>query len=874
MNKEINILILEYNKNDVTLIKHTLVKNGIRFISRVVDGKESFLSELKRFAPDIVLVDFKVPGLSGLEAIEIVKHHDPYLPVILVTGTLDEETAVDCMKAGAWDYILKDRLARLAPAVRGALKMRVSMLEERKANEKLKRSAMEWQTTFDAISEGVFLLNSEGKVQRCNSAAVKLVKKPLADILGSTCCDLLHREMPPEKCVFVRMLISKQRETQVFQFNRRWFQESIDPIFDKAGSLTSAVLVITDITEQKRAEEEMKNLTLFPAENPSPVLRVNRKGVLISANQVSHILLKEWKCKIGERVPEEWHRIVVEVLESKKQKTVELVLGGLTFSFVLVPVKKADYVNLYGRDISETKAAEENLVKERNLLRTLIDGFPDAIYVKDTQSRFLVANTSMAKLVGALDPEELIGKTDFDFFPEEYASDFYKDEQEIVKTGKPILNKEEIAIDKTGKKKWTLTTKVPLFDTDGKVTGIIGMGRDITEQKRAEEVLREKERQLLQAQKMEAMGRLAGGIAHDFNNMLTAIIGYADYLLMMENQDDQVINYLQEIKKAGIRATSLTHQLLTFSRRQVLEPKVININSTIQNLEKMLKQLLGEDIEFIIELDAELKSIHADESHIEQIIVNIAVNARDAMPEGGQLIIKTQNRVLDEDYCKNHTEIEPGNYIMLMMSDTGKGMDRETQQRIFEPFFTTKEMGKGTGLGLSTVYGIVKQMGGHIWVYSEPGKGTTFKIYFPQVSEVAKKVEVEEVEEPAVLTGSERVLLVEDEDQVRDLTVTILEMYGYKVVGVKDAEMALELLGKGEPHFDLLITDMVMPKMSGKELAEKALQIKPGLKVIYISGFQEHALFQNSSTAFLEKPFQPEELARLVRRVLDQNRSK
>lgn len=430
-----------------------------------------------------------------------------------------------------------------------------------------------------------------------------------------------------------------------------------------------------------------------------------------------------------------------------------------------------------GEDITERKRTEEELARERNLLRTLIDSFPDVIYIKDTESRFLVVNKSVGKIMGVSKPEELIGKTDFDFYPEEYASGFYRDEQQIVKTGKPIINKEEIVVDWEGNRRWTLTTKVPLFDSNGAVTGVIGIGRDITEQKKAEEELRDTERQLLQAQKMEAVGRLAGGVAHDLNNMLTAIIGYPDYLLMEERLNDRVKNYLQEIKKAGTRAAPLTHQLLAFSRRQVMVPRVMNLNAVVQNLEKMLKQILGEDIEFRTDLGEDLMNGMADESHIEQIIMNLAVNARDAMPDGGKLTIKTQNQELDESYCKNHTDVKPGRYVVLLVSDTGVGMDKKTQELIFEPFFTTKELGKGTGLGLSTVYGIIKQMDGHIWVYSEPGKGTAFKIYFPSITgEVQPQKEQELVAEN--LTGSETVLIAEDEDLVRNLTVTILEMYG------------------------------------------------------------------------------------------------
>jgi signal transduction histidine kinase/CheY-like chemotaxis protein len=408
-------------------------------------------------------------------------------------------------------------------------------------------------------------------------------------------------------------------------------------------------------------------------------------------------------------------------------------------------------------------------------------------------------------------------------------------------------------------------------DKDGTLLYYEGTIEDITERNRTEEALRESEERLRQSQKMEGIGQLAGGMAHDFNNILTAITGYSDLTLRKLPEDNPLRHNVEQIKKAGERAASLTRQLLAFSRKQILQPKVLNLNAVVPDMDKMLRRLISEDIDLLMVLDPALGSVKADPSQIEQVILNLFVNARDAMPKGGKLTIETSNVYLSEEYSRQYVSVRSGHHVMLAVSDNGCGIEEATKKRIFEPFFTTKGTGKGTGLGLSTVYGIVKQSEGSIWVYSEVGKGTTFKVYLPRCDEV-----VEEHKQTApyiqLSREGEMVLLVEDEEMVRGMARQVLEMNGYHVLEASHGKEALRICEQHKGRIDLMVTDVVMPQMGGQELAECLASSRPETRVLFVSGYTDDAIVHhgvlNEGVNFLQKPFTPDALAHKVREVL------
>jgi PAS domain S-box-containing protein len=514
------------------------------------------------------------------------------------------------------------------------------------------------------------------------------------------------------------------------------------------------------------------------------------------------------------------------------------------------------------QDVTAWRHAEDALRKSTEYLNQLINRIGDPVFVKDSQYRFLLVNDAMCTFTGR-ERSELLGSTDHKFLSKEDADSIRRQESLVFETGRECIAEEKVN-DGQNVTRTVVARKTLLTDNAGNMQ-IVGIIRDITEQKHLEA-------QFLQAQKMEAVGVLAGGVAHDFNNLLTVINGYSEFLLDDLAKDDPRRPELEEIRQAGQRAATLTSQLLAFGRKQILQSEILDVNSVIADMSSMLRRLIGEDIEFVSITQPGLGLINADPGQIQQIVMNLAVNARDAMSQGGKLTVETRNFDLDQDSIHGHPMLKAGPYVMLAISDDGIGMDAATQAQIFEPFFTTKEKGKGTGLGLSTVYGIVKQSNGFIWVYSEPGKGTTFKIYFPRASgEISELTGESKLEHRS--RGSETVLVVEDEESVRALACRILRERGYVVIEAADGIEALRLAENHAGQLHLILTDIVMPGMSGKNLVSNLETARPGIKSLYMSGYTEgtivHQGVLDSNVAFIQKPFTSKDLVRKVREVIN-----
>lgn len=653
------------------------------------------------------------------------------------------------------------------------------------------------------------------------------------------------------------------------------------------GEVDVFYTVSRDITERKKAEAELHFQTsLLEAQSEASIdgiLVVSQTRQILSYNKtfvelwgiseellsgsdeqalssVVHLLAKPQE--VVARVdylyqhPEEEWRDEMELTD------------GRTFDRYSAPIKNTQD-EYYGRvwffrDITERKQAEGALRESEERYRDLVENAHDIIYSHDLEGNYTSMNKAGETIMGYTRAEVLTLNLALTVAPECVV----KVEEMLTRklAGEESTNYEMEIIAKDGRRV-PVETNTRLVYQDGVPLGVQGIARDVTVRKQLEEQLR-------QSQKMEAIGQLAGGVAHDFNNMLTVINGYASLMLQRIEADHPLKSYLEEIKTAGDRAANLTRQLLAFGRKQILQPRALNLNDIVSDMNKMLRRLIGEDIRFATKLAPKLKTVRADPGQIEQVLLNLVVNARDSMPQGGSLTIETDNVELDQEYANQHVGVQPGHFVVLAVSDTGIGMNEETKSRIFEPFFTTKGKDKGTGLGLSTVYGIVKQSGGNIWVYSEPGHGTSLKVYFPVLDSPHEQL-AHVPAESEVRRGSETILLVEDEEIVRRLACKILEQTGYEVLEASHGEEAFRLCGVHAKPIHLLLTDVVMPGASGKEVADRLVSMRPGIKVLFMSGYTDEAIVHqgvlNSSAEFIQKPFTPASLSKKVREVLDSN---
>jgi PAS domain S-box-containing protein len=867
------VLIVEDDPGIAELERGRLEETG--YAARVAGTVEEALDEVRRGGVDLVLLDYRFPGeLNGLDFYARAKAAGYDLPVILVTGFGNEATVIQALRVGVRDFVTKsvEYLDYLPEAV-GRVLHQVGT--ERRLAESEARLAGVIQSAKDAV----VVVESDRRVSLFNPAAERMFGCPAAAAVGRRITDFIPDEFGPlsgaPAGADVGSLSHRLRTgTRGVRAGGVEFPIEASVSTGAVGGRRFHTLVVRDVTERRRAEE---SLTLFRAliDRATDSIEVidPATGRFVDVNETacrSHGYTRAEYLALG--VPDvdplvaarPWRAVVEErrragggIVETRHRRKdgstfpVEVSLGFVRLG--------REYMVAVVRDTTDRKRAEETLRRSEAQLRRAEAMAHVAGWTYEAAEGVYVSSEEGARICGYPPGAHT---------SEELAAGVHPDDRAAVRAaldgalaGIPFEIEHRLVVG--GRVKWVSVRGEPEADAAGRVVRVLGVTQDVTDRRRLEEQFR-------QAQKMEAFGQLAGGVAHDFNNLLTIINGYADLLIESLPPGIPAADLAAEIHKAGARAAGLTAQLLAFGRRAVLDPRVVDPNAVVADMGKLLRRLIGEDVELATALGKGVSRVRVDPGQFGQVLMNLAVNARDAMPTGGKLTIETQDVVLDAEYARLHPGVAPGRYVMTAVADTGSGMAAEVRDRIFEPFFTTKSPGKGTGLGLATVYGIVKQSGGHLDVYSEVGTGSVFKVYLPAVGESAAGPAAGPGE---VRGGVETVLLVEDQEEVRKFAALALRAFGYTVVPAPGGAEALQLVDRGEVRPDVLLTDVVMPGMSGRELAGRLWGRCPGLRVLFMSGYTDDAVVRHgvlgADAAFLQKPFTPLALARKLREVLD-----
>jgi PAS domain S-box-containing protein len=897
--KTIRILILEDNQADADLCIGALTSAGLPVDVDVVNTSKKFVERALAHDYDIVVADYRLSHWSGLDALHWLRSSGRDTPFILVTDTMFPELAIECLKNGVHGYVLKDNLDRLPITVRRVMEERKLRERSDRAEQELRKSEEQYRLLFHANPHPMWVFDSETlHFLAVNNAAVRHYGYSLSEFLSMTVQDI----RPPEELPhFLKTVGRDSGET----FSQLWKHRKKDGTVIEVeissqpivfGAVNARLVLAHDVTAQRRAEAQLREhkeqLQLLLDSTAEGILGVDQEGNYTLSNPAClrllgydsadalrgknlHRLVHHTKAD-GSPYPEDECPILKSLRQGVPFQLADEVFwrrDGTSF-----PVEYWSHPLYHERrviggvvtffDITQRKQSEETLRRSEEQYRSIIEGAPYGIFRLDKDGRLVMANPAFVTMLGYESRErvlELNAITDIFLDSTEYNSAISAFETGGTSTRYDTRWKRN---DGT-----TITVRLAgrqLTNQHGHSAGFEVFVEDITERTMLQ-------KQFEHAQRMEAIGRLAGGVAHDFNNLLMIISSYAQLLEDSPGDPEMVAQYARQVRETASRAAGVTRQLLAFSRKQVLDPTTLDLNSVVVDLSKMLRRLLGEDVEVVTVLGPSLGKVRADRGQIEQVIMNLAVNARDAMPKGGHLTIETNNVELDIQYSQRYAaDVPPGNYVMLAVSDTGTGMDSETQSHIFEPFFTTKDAGKGTGLGLATIYGIVKQSRGFIWVYSELDKGTTFKIYLPR-TDVPAETEQGSRATRIAPGGSETILLAEDELVLRLVSRVYLESKGYAILEAGNATEALKICKSYEREIQVLITDMVMPGLSGIELAKAALELRPKLSVILVSGYADRASNDDARTigaSFLQKPYSLDALARLVRARIDEPRRK
>ena len=767
--KVLRILIADDDPADLDLCLLTLKKAGLQFEAESVSTREGFAAKLQGAEFDLVLSDYRMKGWTGMYALATVIEKRPEVPFILLTGTLGDELAVECIKLGVTDYILKDHLARLPIAIRRSLEDRALREARNKAAIELRESEERYRTLVENAPEAIVVLDVDADVfVDCNPRATRLFGCSREELLKSGPAKISPANQPD----------GRPSEWAAAEYVRRAMNGE-PPSFEW-------------ICRNSRGEEFPVEVHL--ARLPSPNRRLVRGSIL----------------DITER-----HRA--------------------------------------------EKARRESEVRYRGLVDHAAYGI---LWATEPDGKMLHTNPALAEMLGYASTADLLSVG--------YSRGFYRDPADQARLATEFMDRGRVEATVEWKRKDGKIISVHLkarlaMDPDGRSECAEVTVENVTERLALE-------RQLLRAQKFEGIGQLAGGIAHDFNNMIGAILGWAELGIDETELDSRLRRHFEKIQQQGKRAAALTRQLLAFARRQILEPRSVDLNQTAVETLSLLEKVIGGNIEIKANLSPDLWVVRADPTQVEQVLMNLCINSRDAMPDGGSLIIDTANVGVDDEFCARHAHAQPGRYAVLSICDTGTGMDANTMDRIFEPFFTTKELGKGTGLGLATVYGIVRQHGGFLSVYSEVGKGTTFRCYFPATADVAVPREKQDDAGP-VRGGTETILIAEDHEGLSQLALETLTLLGYQVMLATDGEQAVADFRANRDRIGLAVLDVVLPKLSGHEVYARIRELRPDIPVIFATGYSPEIAqlqrVQQEGLPVLQKPYSPRDLARKVRETLD-----
>jgi two-component system cell cycle sensor histidine kinase/response regulator CckA len=782
-------------------------------------------------------------------------------------------------------------LTRVEQAGKQFLQATVRDITDRKRSEEALIESKEYlNNIINAIGDPVFVKDNQYRFILANDALCRMIGAEREDVIGKTLGESLPEDQM-EHFLAVDKIVLESGQENLCEEPLTGADGKILTIvtrksryIDEQGN-KFLVGVIRDITERKHSEESLRRLATVVKDSNDAITIQDFEGRITAWNRGAELMygyteeealrMSIWDLTPPDKVTE-LKEVTHRLMEGEKITTFEtkrIAKDGRVLDVWLTITKLVDDsgkiigIASTARDVTDRKRSDEVLREQEFKLRSITDTAQDAILMMDDSGRITFWNPAAERIFG-YGAQEALGKDLHALIaPQRYHEDFQEAYPGFLNTG------EGKSVGKTSESK-ALRKDGREIDVELSLASVrindrwhaAGTVRDISERKLLEEQYR-------QAMKMETVGRLAGGVAHDFNNMLTVITGYTDMMLTQLDQHDPLCKDVIEVQNAADRAANLTRQLLAFSRKQILEPQIINLNSVLADLHKMLHRVIGEDIDLATVPNPELCNIEADPGQIEQVIVNLVVNARDSMPSGGKLTIETQNIYLDEDYCRIHTDIKPGDFAMIAVSDNGCGISQEIISKIFEPFFTTKEVGKGTGLGLATVFGIVKQSGGSINVYSEVGKGSSFKIYFPKKDMVADAItrRTRQIEDDG-LRGTGTILIVEDEEIVREMAVKVLKTNGYNVITAQTGNAALLICRQMDKPVDLVLTDVVMPGISGIQFIGELRKFWPNTKVIFMSGYTPDAILHQGilepGTPFIGKPFRMAELLKKVKGVI------